>query len=116
MIEFINGVYLDAIPIYLYISIIISVFCTYQLFHIQVTHRHHNHHFYLLHVHANEASVLPEQKMNLTIPKTKAWIHRKYTQCMNETDESDSNTSRFSKALSRLRGGHYGTICIHLYS
>lgn len=116
MFEFINGVYLDAIPIYLYISIIISVFCTYQLFHIQINHSRRNHHFYLLHVHANEANLLPEQKINLTIPEIKAWIHRKYTQCMNETDDSDSNTSRYIKDLSILRGGHYGTVCIHLYS
>ncbi|MBD1221015.1 hypothetical protein GLV94_16775 [Virgibacillus halodenitrificans] len=105
MFELINDLFLDASPIYMYVSIFVTVFSTYQLLHSNTRYWRVDNNVYTLQLHAKEAIILPAQKINLTTEEDKNWIYRKYVRCAHQDDESEPASPRSFKPRQQLRGG-----------
>lgn len=107
---------MDASPIYMYVSIFVTVFSTYQLLHSNTRYWRVDNNVYTLQLHAKEAIILPAQKINLTTEEDKNWIYRKYVRCAHQDDESEPASPLVVLNLdNNYEEDFCGTICIHIY-
>lgn len=105
MIELLNELVSDISPIYFYISILLTIVCTYQLFLITGKGNIGNNNVFIRKYHAIKVRLLPMQELFGEIIGIHDWITKKTKRKAAPDDDTDHPSFSFLSTFLQIRGG-----------
>lgn len=114
MVELLNGLANDISPIYLYVSILLTIVCSYQLLSISLKGNAGNNNVYIREYHAIKVRLLPMQELFGEIIGIHDWITKKTKRKAGPDDDTDHPSFSFLSIFLHNRGGQSCTIIYSL--
>jgi hypothetical protein len=113
MIEFLNGLANDISPFYFYVSILLTIVCSYQLLSIDLKCNAGNNNVFIRKYHAIKVRLLPMQELYGKITGIHDWITKKTKRKASPDDDTDHPSFSITTRFLYIRGGQ---TCKIIYS
>lgn len=113
MIELINELVNDMSPFYSYISILLTIVCSYQFISIGVQGITRNNDILTREYHDIRVRLLPMQELYGEIAEVLDWLTRKTKRIAAPDDDTDNHSFSFIKLSLLIRGGQQWKIILY---
>lgn len=113
LIELLNGFASDISPIYVYVSILLTIFCSYQLISFGLKDSVKKNNMFIRDYHAIQVRLLPLQASFCENTDIRDWITKKTKRMASPDDDTDHTSFSFFNNVFKLRGGQ---LCKIIYS